>query len=117
SGDIATPIKKANTVIQLEFEKLEEAADQQLINSAPDLLRPMLEKAFGCPSEYEKSLVKACDIYSAYIKCVMEVAAGNSIEFYDAHKDLSQRLEVVKKVHPEIATVDEWFTEGFGLSL
>lgn len=79
-SDVVTPVKKANAVLQREFERLEKAAEDKLIQTLPEELRDAVAIAFA-PGGYEQSLVKACDTYSAYIKCKLEVAAGNGLEF------------------------------------
>ncbi|WP_283933284.1 YfbR-like 5'-deoxynucleotidase, partial [Salmonella enterica] len=69
------------------------------------------------PGGYEQSLVKACDTYSAYIKCKLEVAAGNGLEFQDALSKMERVVAQVKSDFPEIDALDKWFGNGLGHSV
>ena len=55
--------------------------------------------------------------YAAYIKCKLEVAAGNGLEFEDALNKMEGVVAQVKKDFPEVAALDEWFGEGLGQSV
>nr|WP_274533296.1 YfbR-like 5'-deoxynucleotidase [Photorhabdus temperata] len=59
-SDVVTPVKKANAVLQREFERLEKAAEDKLIQTLPAELQDAVAIAFA-PGGYEQSLVKACD--------------------------------------------------------
>lgn len=115
-SDVVTPVKKASPVLQHEFARLEKAAEERLIQTLPDSLREVVADAFS-PGGYEQQLVKACDVYAAYIKCKLEVAAGNAIEFEDALRTTREIVEQVKLDFPEVAMLDEWFGEGLGQSV
>lgn len=115
-SDVCTPAKKANAVIAREFARLERAAEDKLVQTLPESLQPIVAEAFA-PGGYEQQLVKACDIYAAYIKCKLEVAAGNALEFQDALDKTAQSLEQVKRDFPEIYTLDQLFGEGLGQSV
>ncbi len=115
-SDVVTPVKKANAVLQREFERLEKAAEDKLIQTLPEELQDAVSRAFA-PGGYEQSLVKACDTYSAYIKCKLEVAAGNGIEFQDALSKMERIVAQVKLDFPEIDALDKWFGDGLGHSV
>tara|TARA_B110000211_G_C14081963_1_gene555006 strand:+ start:29 stop:424 length:396 start_codon:yes stop_codon:yes gene_type:complete len=115
-GDVVTPVKKANPVLKREFERLEQAAEERLVQTLPDSLKDVVSEAFS-PGGYEQQLVKACDVYAAYIKCKLEVAAGNGLEFEDALNKMEGVVAQVKKDFPEVAALDEWFGEGLGQSV
>lgn len=63
------------------------------------------------------AVVKACDTYSAYIKCKLEVAAGNGLEFQDALSKMERVVAQVKSDFPEIDALDKWFGNGLGHSV
>ncbi|WP_283192466.1 YfbR-like 5'-deoxynucleotidase, partial [Klebsiella pneumoniae] len=69
-SDVVTPVKKANAVLQREFERLEKAAEDKLIQTLPEELQDAVAIAFA-PGGYEQSLVKACDTYSALMNPLM----------------------------------------------
>lgn len=115
-SDVVTPVKKANPVLKREFERLEQAAEERLVQTLPDSLKDVVSEAFS-PGGYEQQLVKACDVYAAYIKCKLEVAAGNGLEFEDALNKMEGVVAQVKKDFPEVAALDEWFGEGLGQSV
>ncbi|MCE0761016.1 MAG: 5'-deoxynucleotidase [Pseudomonadota bacterium] len=115
-SDVVTPVKKANPVLKREFERLEKAAEDRLVQTLPDSLKDPVSEAFA-PGGYEQQLVKACDVYAAYIKCKLEVAAGNKIEFEDALGKMEQIVIQIKSDFPEVAALDEWFGEGLGQSV
>lgn len=115
-SDVVTPVKKANAVLRREFERLEAAAEARLIQTLPEELQGAVTEAFA-PGGYEQRLVKACDTYAAFIKCKLEVAAGNALEFGDALETLSTSVEKVKAEFPELTAIDAWFKDGLGQSV
>ncbi|EGR1271158.1 5'-deoxynucleotidase [Vibrio parahaemolyticus] len=114
--DVVTPVKKANDTLAREFERLEKAAEEQLIHTLPLELQGAVAKAFA-PGGYEQQLVKACDTYAAYIKCKLEVAAGNALEFQDALDKMIGVVSQLKSDFPEIEAIDQWFGAGLNLSV
>lgn len=116
TGDVVTPVKKATQTLASEFERLEREAERKLINTLPESLQSSIEKYFH-PSGYEQKLVKGCDVYAAYLKCRLEIAGGNVIEFQDALEQITETLEQIKGELHEIAILDEMFGESMGLSV
>jgi 5'-deoxynucleotidase len=115
-SDIVTPVKKANPTLEAEFRKLEKAAETQLIDSLPEELRTDIGSYFEL-SGYEHKLFKACDTYAAWIKCKLEIAAGNSGEFLQAFDTLNATLDGLKGECPEIETLDTLFGAKIGESV
>ncbi|TKB47750.1 5'-deoxynucleotidase [Ferrimonas sediminicola] len=116
TGDVVTPVKRSSDTLYAEFKALERTAEQRILNTTPPELHQAIEEAFN-PGGIEQELVKACDIYSAYLKCRLEVAFGNSVEFGDA---LARMEEAVKEVcgnYPELATLHHWFGEDSDCSV
>ncbi len=116
TGDVVTPVKKATETLHREFSALEQAAEDKLLNTLPQGLRERLEGHFK-PGGYEQRLVKGCDVYAAYLKCRLEVSAGNVTEFQDALAQMEQTMETVKRDLPEIAALDAMFGESIGKSV
>ncbi len=100
TGDLPTPIKYYNPAIRGAYKDVEEVANRKLL----DML----------PTEEIRSLVKAADKLSAYIKCVEEVKAGNG-EFREA---AAQTLAALEDYHlPEVDYFLETFMPSFALTL
>ena len=114
-SDIITPVKRATPELYREFQKLEKAAEAKLITTLPQVLQQDVENALNLDG-LEHQLVKACDVYSAYIKCRIEVNSGNTIEFGDALKKME--IEVNKlRVIPELDQIHVWFQGGLSESV
>lgn len=115
-SDLIQPIKEASKVMHTEFKKLEKEAESKLIRTLPEELQQAVEHAFA-PGGYEQQLVKCCDIYSAYIKCRLETAYGNGMEFQDALSKMEITIAQIKRDFPEMALLDNWFGDGFSFSV
>lgn len=116
TGDVVTPVKKASATLAAEFSALEESAQDKILNTLPQWLVNRVRDYFQ-PGGYEQALVKGCDVYAAYLKCKMEVAAGNGVEFLDALEQISAVMESIKVQLPVIAQLDAMFGDSFGLSV
>ena len=113
-SDIVTPVKNATPALRAEFRKLEDAAEKQLIGTLPDSLQDPIQSYFELEG-YEETLFKACDVYAAFIKCKLEIAAGDSAEFQQAFDTLSSTLEALKGECEEIEILDDWFGGSIGV--
>lgn len=93
TGDIPTPVKHHNPDILASFRKIEESAAQRLAAMVPAQLqhiyRPLLERQAA--DKEHAVFIKAADLLDAYLKCVMEVSAGNR-EFAAAKEQIGQNL-------------------------
>lgn len=116
TGDVVTPVKKASPTLSKEFARLEQAAEEKLLNTLPDWLAERIAVYFD-PQCYEQALVKGCDVYAAYLKCKLEVAGGNAVEFQDALEQITVAIERLKKELPEIAELDRLFGDSIGQSV
>jgi 5'-deoxynucleotidase len=114
--DLISPVKNSNPRIAEEYSKLEKAAEQQLLACAPPKLQDCIAKGFECKG-YEGKLTKGVDIYSAYIKCRQECAAGNELEYGDALVKMEKLREDICAKYPEINQLDKWFNAGLGQSI
>ena len=98
TGDLPTPVKYYDADINRAYKNIEHRAEQKLVDTLPDELRAAFApfvKSDRSVKEY--ALVKCADKMSALIKCVEELAVGNS-EFKNAYdatldslKDMSER--------------------------
>jgi 5'-deoxynucleotidase len=115
TGDMPTPIKYYNPEIKTAYKEVEAVANGRLLSMLPQefqpVYRPILDEG---GTEEIRSLVKAADKLSAYIKCVEEVKAGNG-EFRDAAAQTRQALEGYDL--PEVQYFLETFLPSFSLTL
>ncbi|MGC2869277.1 5'-deoxynucleotidase [Proteus vulgaris] len=116
TGDMPTPIKYHNPQIAHEYKKIEKYAQQKLIEMLPEELqddfRPLIDEQLH--REEETFIVKQADSLCAYLKCLEELAAGNS-EFNLAKNRLEKTL--AERHSPEMDYFMKVFVPGFSLSL
>lgn len=114
TGDLATPIKYFSPEFRSEFQKIENIANAGLLEKLPEELRttytPLVIQE---PDEYYK-IVKAADKLCAYIKCLEELAVGNT-EFSDAASRIKKELDGCQL--PEVKFFIDNFLPSFELSL
>ncbi len=117
TGDMPTPVKYFNEEIRAAYAEVEDAAQERLLNTLPDDLRPVYEEVF-CPGEddYLRKLVKAADKISALIKCVDEAHAGNA-EFVTAAASTREALNAMAADLPEVADFMAEFLPSYGRTL
>ena len=116
TGDMPTPIKYHSTDIRDAYKSIEKAAGAELINLLPgelqdDFAEVMLED--NLPEEY-RQLIKAADTLSAYLKCQVELKAGNG-EFAQAKRYVEARLK--EAALPEVDYFLEIFAPSYQLTL
>ena len=113
TGDMPTPVKYQNPDIMKAYKDVEKLASKRLLSTLPEKMRGEYEKLLT-PDETTKSLVKAADKISAFIKCVEELKAGNG-EFALAAKQTKSKLEALGM--PEVDYFMEKFIPAFELTL
>ena len=106
TGDMPTPVKYYSDDIKNAYKNVERVAEEKLLSSLPEPLRPAYAELLSPADEKTRRFVKAADKLSAYIKCVEELKTGNS-EFRLA---ASQTLEKLKAL--DLREVD-YFLENF----
>lgn len=105
TGDLPTPIKYYSASIREAYHQVEEVSCQKLLSMAPPELRESL-RPYVLESDAEiRSIVKAADKLSAYIKCIEELKAGN-LEFEAAARQTRQALDAMAL--PEV----QWFLDN-----
>lgn len=93
TGDMPSPIKYHSDKIKQAYKAIESEAEQELVGLLPaDLqseFKPLLMHHEIDPALNQ--LIKAADLISAFLKCQLEVNAGNH-EFNDAKTDIEQKI-------------------------
>ncbi len=116
TGDLPTPIKYYNPQISYEYKKIEQIAQQKLIDMLPAELqgdfRELIDEHYY--SEAEKDMVKQADALCAYLKCLEELSAGNN-EFSQTKARLEKMLAMQQRA--ETAYFMEIFIPSFSISL
>ena len=117
TGDMPTPVKYFNGDIRAAYAEVESAAEERLLNTLPNDLRPVYEQVFShAEDDYLHRLVKAADKISALIKCVDEEHAGNA-EFKTAAASTRGTLAAMAKELPEVADFMAEFLPSYGRTL
>ena len=121
TGDMPTPVKYRNDRLSGAYKEVEREAEDELLATLPDDLRPAFDQAFSCSKDdaddvYLHELVKAADKLSAYIKCLEEASAGNA-EFRTAARSTLEALEELRAGHPELGDFMEEFLPSYGRTL
>ena len=78
TGDMPTPIKYDNPVIQRAYKDVEAVAERKLVDFLPPELREVYRPILTVTDPEVEQLVKAADKLSAHIKCLEELKAGNT---------------------------------------
>ncbi len=113
TGDIPTPVKYYSKDTKEAYNAVENASLNKLMEMLPEDFRSEYSELFKYTEE-EKTLIKAADRISAYIKCLEEESYGSK-EFKIAGERL---LSAVKEMKSEEADyfLDN-FLEAFGLPI
>lgn len=93
TGDIITPAKKADPVLEKAYKRIEGRAEKLLLSLLPRELDLEYEALVdsGVVDHASKRIVKAADTIAALSKCKKEVSLGNT-EFQDALGDIELRM-------------------------
>jgi 5'-deoxynucleotidase len=123
TGDMPTPVKYKNDELRGAYKDVEREAEEELLATLPDDLRPTFAEVFVEGDEptdvdeaYLLGLVKAADRLSAYLKCVEEEATGNT-EFRTAAASTLARLEELRASYPEVGDFMDEFLPAYGHTL
>ncbi|SET48873.1 5'-deoxynucleotidase [Thorsellia anophelis DSM 18579] len=116
TGDMPTPIKYYNPQIAIEYKKIEQIAEQKMLSMLPAPLQQDFAWLLNVDAVDETiyGIVKQADTLCAYLKCLEELAAGNS-EFSLAKTRLESTL--VERSSPEMQYFMDVFVPSFTLSL
>ncbi len=116
TGDMPSPIKYHSKDITQAYKSIERQAEYELLNLLPkelqgDYKAVLIEELV--PPEH-KAIIKAADTIAAYLKCQMEVDAGNG-EFSKAIEDIKSKLDAIEL--PEVAYFLELYASSYTLTL
>ncbi len=116
TGDMPTPIKYHNKKIRDAYKEVELAAEGEMLKTLPKKLQPIYKNYLlsNTISDDVKSLVKAADLITSYLKCQAELQAGNQ-EFSQAIIDVEKRMDNFNS--PELDYFREEFLPSFSLTL
>lgn len=109
TGDMPKPVKYHNPPMTQTYKQIERDACRTLLAMLPEDLIPHYEQLL-LPDESDplvreaEDLVKAADLFAAYIKCIDEQKAGNR-EFDLAREEIAGRIAAMEL--PEV----RWFME------
>lgn len=114
TGDLPTPVKYKNPLIQDAYRGLEAQARQQLLDMLPTDMQADFQP-YILPDETsdEWLLVKAADRISAYLKCLEEEKMGNR-DFTQAKTTIQASL--AQSSLPEVQEFMSQFVPSFSLS-
>lgn len=116
TGDLPSPIKYHSDTIQSAYKEIEREAERELHSLLPEKLQKHYQHLLLhelVPVDIAR-FIKAADIVSAYLKCQMEMQAGNG-EFKMALKDLEQRLRLLNM--PEVDYFMSTFSDSYLMTL
>ncbi|WP_010272051.1 5'-deoxynucleotidase [Paenibacillus senegalensis] len=113
TGDIPTPVKHQNKDILSNFREIEHTAAHKLLDMVPEELASVYKQMVGIPlangeddanAHRLRTIIKAADQLDAFIKCTMELSAGNR-EFAVAKNQIGEALQRM-----ELQEVDYFLT-------
>ena len=117
TGDMPTPVKYFNESILSAYREVGDVAKERLLSMLPEGLRSSYSELFyhieGEGAELW-DIIKAADTICAYIKCLEEIAGGNT-EFATAARSTRQKLDSIDL--PEVRMFIDNFIEAYSLSL
>ena len=114
TGDLPTPVKYFNPEIKNAYKQVERVSGEKLLSMLPDALRDSYRTLVLEEEDEVRSIVKAADKLSAYIKCVEELKAGNQ-EFESAARQTHAALTAMAL--PELEYFMAEFLPAFSLNL
>ncbi|MBU2976732.1 5'-deoxynucleotidase [Alteromonas sp. C1M14] len=112
-SDINHVTKYHNPQITREFKKLEEISERECLSSLPEPLQKHFASLLvqsNVEPEY-KTLVKAADLISAYLKACDEIQLGNR-EFVPVKHRLDNMLAQFKDTMPEVQYLFDTFADN-----
>lgn len=114
TGDLPTPVKYFNPEIKNAYKQVERVSGEKLLSMLPDALQDSYRTLVLEEEDEVRSIVKAADKLSAYIKCVEELKAGNQ-EFESAARQTHAALTAMAL--PELEYFMAEFLPAFSLNL
>ena len=108
TGDLPTPIKYFSNSLTTAYRQIEAIACTELINTLPEALQASYQALLSDEQQPEShhKIIKAADTLSAYLKCLLELRAGN-LEFSVTASELEKKLK--ESSLPEV----DYFMQSF----
>ena len=114
TGDLPTPVKYHSDELRDAYHRLEDLSAGRLLEMLPPFMRSSFRPYLMQESGPARSVVKAADRISAYIKCLEEQRAGNH-EFDYAAENVRRSLENADL--PEVRDFLAEFLPAFTMTL
>ena len=114
TGDLPTPVKYHNEELRSAYHRLEDVSAERLVSLLPPDLQPAFSPYLKQEPGYARTVVKAADRISAYIKCLEEKRAGNR-EFDYAAENVKQSIDAMDL--PEVTDFLREFLPAFEMTL
>jgi 5'-deoxynucleotidase len=111
-----SPIKYHSSEITQAYKSIERQAERELLDLLPEDLQDDYESVIidsKIPEDH-RVIIKSADTISAYIKCQMEIAAGNH-EFAKAAEEIKAKLDAIE--YPEVQHFLATFSHSYALTL
>jgi 5'-deoxynucleotidase len=110
--DVVAPVKKYNPQMEQAFANLERLAEQQLLDTLPDPLRPAYTMAFAKRRGVVADYVHAADKLDALCKCKQELRRGNQ-EFAIAERQIEASCRRYAEKLPSVGYFMDVFLPAF----
>lgn len=92
TGDMPTPVKYFDPQLRELYGRIEHMAQEKLLSTLPEALQDEYKDyIFETEADIYRTLLKAADMLSAFMKCVIEKKAGND-EFNEAYDTILAKL-------------------------
>lgn len=114
TGDMPTPVKYNNQNLSLAYKELEKETEKKLLAMLPAEMQPAFASLLSPEKDEVRTLVKAADKLSAYIKCIEEEKSGNR-EFSAAKETIKAALDSCGV--EEVQLFFTHFMDGYGKTL
>ena len=114
TGDMPTPVKYHSQELRGAYKDVERMANDRLLTMLPESMQPAFRPYLTEQDGYDRTVVKAADSISAFLKCMEEKRAGNR-EFEAAGIAIRKGLDEIDL--PEVQDFIRMFLPSFDLSL
>lgn len=115
TGDLPTPVKYYNDEIRRAYKEIESQSTAQLLRLLPQDFQEDYRQLLRPDDSDIHDIIKAADSLCAYIKCLEELAAGNT-EFSRAKKTIEEKLMTLSS-QKEVEYFLKHFVPGFSMTL
>jgi 5'-deoxynucleotidase len=114
--DVVAPVKKYNPEMEQAFAHLERLAEQQILATLPEPLRPAYKAVFDKRQGIVADYVHAADKLDALCKCKQELRRGNQ-EFAIAERQIAESCRRYAEKLPSVGYFMDVFLPAFERSV